>query len=87
MNPGSFEHETCSKTQLIPYIFREYQYLKMEVWTKVAPFHKSTYMTNADRLLISTALSPTCSDSALSRNLSTTHEITDSCSREKPLGL
>ena len=43
MNQGSYEHETCSKWQLIPYNFSAYQYLKIEVWTKVAPFLKSAY--------------------------------------------
>ena len=44
MNPGSSEHETRSKRQLKPYNFRAYQYLKIEVWTKVAPFLKSAHI-------------------------------------------
>ena len=38
MNPGSYEHGTCSESQLIPYNFRAYKYLKIEVWTKVVPY-------------------------------------------------
>ena len=44
MNPGSYEHETCSKWQLIPYNFSTYQYLKIKVWTKVTPFLKSAHV-------------------------------------------
>ena len=45
MNPGSYEHETCTKRQLISYIFKGYQYLKIEVWTKVPPFLKSAHIS------------------------------------------
>ena len=31
MNPGSFEREICIKRQLIPYSFRAYQYLRLEL--------------------------------------------------------
>ena len=44
MNPGSYEHEKCSKWQLIPYIVSAYQYLKIEVWTNKALFLKSTHI-------------------------------------------
>ena len=44
VNTGSYEHETCSKAQLIPYNFSAYQCLKFEVWTEVAPFLKSTHI-------------------------------------------
>ena len=40
---------------------------------------------NANGPPILNALPPTHSDSALSRNLSTMHEMADSCAREKPL--
>ena len=43
MNQGSYEHETCIKRQLIPYNFGAYQYLKIEVGTKVASFLKSAH--------------------------------------------
>ena len=39
-----YEHETCSKRQLIPSIFRGYHNLKIVVWTKVAPFLKSAHI-------------------------------------------
>ena len=43
MNPRSYEHETNIKLQLIPYNFSAYQYLKIDLWTKVAPFLKSAH--------------------------------------------
>ena len=52
MNPGSYEHETCSKKQLIPYSFRAYQYLKIELWTKVAPFLKSAHIPFTKTIIV-----------------------------------
>ena len=45
MNPGSYEYETCRRRQLIPYNFNAYQYLKIEVLTKVALFLKSAHIS------------------------------------------
>ena len=53
VNPGSYEHETCTRKQLIPYSYRVYQHLKDEIWTKVASFLKSAckylYLANHRR--------------------------------------
>ena len=43
MNPGSYQHEQCSRKPLIPYSFRVYQYFKIEVCTKVTPLFKYTH--------------------------------------------
>ena len=44
MNPGINEHEKCTKGQLIPYDVRTFQYHKIEVGSKVAPFLKSAHI-------------------------------------------
>ena len=75
MNPGSYEHETCSKRQLIPYSFRAYQYLKIEVWTKVAPFLKAAHIWQLHCMFPSTINSaPTARNDKLDSSMISIHK-------------